>query len=272
MRPSRRVHAEPPQWGRKKLLALLAGAAMTTIALLVGLGLSIHHTLQPGGGPAPGRNVAADSADPRDQIAQRPMASAPPDASRPGPLTTKPFDALVLPAADRLGAADVSTGFPQTTQGALAQLVAIDQAALQSASVPAAQAVISAWAMPGGPTAQSWSGVRAIAEMLAAAGLPASGSPTLTVSATPAMGLVKGTVGDRYVVACVDFVVTATATTTARIAAADCQRMVWTEHGGSGGGEGRWMVGPGPEPAQPPSVWPGTEAAHAAGYLELTYE
>ena len=269
-----RGRAEPPQWGRKKLLALLAGASMTTIALLGGLGLSVHSTLQPGGGPALDRGVAAPagSADPRDQIAQRPMASAPPDASRPGPLTTRPFDALVLPGADRLGAADVSTGFPQTQEGALAQLVAIDQAALQSASVPGAQAVIRAWAMPGGPTAESWSGVRAIAEMLAAAGLPASGSPSLTVSATPAMGLVKGAVGTGYVVACVDFVVTATVTTTARIAAADCQRMVWTEHGGSDGGEGRWMVGPGLEPAQPPSLWPGTEAAHSAGYLELTYE
>ena len=86
----------------------------------------------------------------------------------------------------------------------------------------------------------------------------------LTVAATPEMGLVKGAVGSGYVVVCVDFVVTATVTSTARVAAADCQRMVWSG--------GRWLIGPGPEPAQPPSVWPGTEAAHDAGYLELTHE
>ena len=79
------------------------------------------------------------------------------------------------------------------------------------------------------------------------------------------MGLIKGTVGDRYVVACVDFVVTATVNTTARAAAADCQRMVWTPQTDAATSDagGRWMIGLGEEPAQPPSVWPGTEAALA---------
>lgn len=292
MRRRQRVAAAPTAWGRKKLLALLAGVAVTVLALLVGLGLSIHYTLQPRQSPTPDAGSAGPPGpeDAREVIAQRPMVSAPPEAAHPGPLTTKPFGVLVLPGARVLGDSGVSTGFPRTSQGALAQLIAIDQAALQSASVPGAQAVISAWALPGGPTAESWSGVKAIADLLASAGLPATGSPSLTVSATPAMGLVKGAVGDGYVVACVDFVVTATVTSTARVATADCQRMVWTPHtdaatdaaGGAaaaaddGFGErdpgGRWMVGPGEEPAPPPSVWPGTEAAHAAGYLELRYE
>ncbi len=262
----RRGVAEPADWGRKKLLLLLVGGAIGALALLVGLGLSIYYTLQPTRGPSsaqPGA-VPTGTSDQRDILAERPMPSAPPDAARPGPLTTKQFDVLVLPGAQELGAADVSTGFPKTEEGALAQLIAIDQAALQSASVPGAQAVITDWALPGGPTAESWSGVKAIAGMLSSAGLPASGSPSLTVSATPEMGLVKGTLGAEYVVACVDFVVTATVTTTARVAAADCQRMVWSD--------GRWMIGPGPEPAQPPSVWPGTEAAYSAGYSALTYE
>ena len=270
MRRRQRTMTEPPEWGRKKLLAALVAGLLTAVVLLVGLGLSIYYYTLPSDSsrtPDPGARVPA-AADPRDQLADRPMPTAPADGSRPGPLTTEPFGPLLLPGARRLGAADVSTGFPQTEQGALAQLIAIDQAALQSASVPGAQAVITAWAVPGGPTAESWSGVKAIAEMLSTADLPASGSPSLTVSATPEMGLVKGTVGSGYVVACVDFVVTATVTTTARVAAADCQRMVWTNDDRAG----RWMVGPGPEPAPPPSVWPGTEAAHSAGYLELTYE
>jgi len=269
MRRRQRPIGEPPQWGSRKLLALVVGAGLTVVALLTGLGLAIYDTFQPDRSPTPDQAALVPAAaDPRDELADRPMPTVPAAASRPGPLTTEPFESLLLPGARRLGPAGVSTGFPQTREGALAQLVAIDQAALQSASVPGAQAVITAWAVPGGPTAQSWSGVAAIAELLSAADLPASGSPSLTVSATPEMGLVKGIVGERYVVACVDFVVTATATTTARVAAADCQRMVWTDDNRAG----RWMVGPGPEPVMAPSVWPGTEAAHTAGYLELSYE
>jgi hypothetical protein len=269
---------------------VLVGAGGLAIALvLAGIGLSIYYMLHPIE-PTPAISsseaggVSAKLRDPRDVLAERPMPTANAEAAHPGPLTTKRFRALVLPGARRLGAAGVSTGFPHTPAGALAQLIAIDQAALQSASVPAAQQVITAWATPGGPTAESWSGVKAIAAMLSAAGLPDSGSPSFTVSATPELGLVKGTVGDGYAVVCVDFVVTATLTATARTAVADCQRMVWTDHDttshdatDSAGGQkrrhqgGRWLVGPGPEPAQPPSVWPGTQAAHTAGYRELRY-
>jgi len=62
-----------------------------------------------------------------------------------------------------------------------------------------------------------------------------------------------------------------TLTQTARGAVADCQRMVWqpdtTQSNGTGG---RWMVGPGAEPATPPSVWPDTDLALSVGYRDLT--
>jgi len=48
---------------------------------------------------------------------------------------------------------------------------------------------------------------------------------------------------------------------TARVALADCQRMVWQGN--------RWVIGPGREPAPPPSIWPGTDVAIDAGYKEL---
>ena len=38
-------------------------------------------------------------------------------------------------------------------------------------------------------------------------------------------------------------------------------RMVWA-------GE-RWMIGPGAEPADPPSVWPSTDLARQVGYRDL---
>ncbi|WP_310961337.1 hypothetical protein [Nocardioides terrisoli] len=265
----RRSETAGSSWGRGRLLLLLGGLVVASLLALAGMGLGIYYMLHPAHPGTAGRDhagVASSGGDARDRIAERPMPATDPDAARPGPLITAKFAVLHLPAPKRLGPVGVSTGFPHTPGGALAQLVAIDQAALQSASVPVAQRVISAWAQPGGPTAQSWSGVKAIADMLGTAGLPATGSTDLAVSASPAMGLIKGTIGDNYVVGCVDFVVTATASRTARTAAADCQRMVWSAT------DARWLIGPGAEPAQPPSIWPGTEAARAAGYAQLSYE
>ena len=34
---------------------------------------------------------------------------------------------------------------------------------------------------------------------------------------------------------------------------------------------GRWLIAEGREPAPGPSIWPGTEAAIAAGYRDLRY-
>jgi hypothetical protein len=75
------------------------------------------------------------------------------------------------------------------------------------------------------------------------------------------MGLIKGRVGPDFVVACIAFTVDVTYGGTSQRPAADCQRMLWTGD--------RWLIGPGPEPADPPSVWPGTDAAIDAGYRDL---
>ena len=110
----------------------------------------------------------------------------------------------------------------------MAQLAAIDQTALQSGTLAGAREVIRAWAVPGGPTASSWSGVRAMAEFFDAAGLSGGGNNQLAIVATPLMGQIKGSVGPDFVLPCVDFEIDVTLQQTARGAAADCQRMVWT--------------------------------------------
>jgi hypothetical protein len=143
----------------------------------------------------------------------------------------------------------------------MAQMIAIDQAALRSGSLDGVRAVIAAWAAPGGPTERTWSGVGAMASLLTGAGLSGTGSPSLSVVLTPAMGLVKGTVGEDFVVPCVDFELDVTMTRTVREAVADCERMVWTGD--------RWVIGPGKEPAPGTSVWPDTDLALDAGYRSL---
>ncbi len=99
--------------------------------------------------------------------------------------------------------------------------------------------------------------------LLDSAGLPGSGSASLQVVPRPAMGLIKGTVGTDFVVACVDFSIDITYGGTTTTVAVDCQRMLW--HGG------RWVIGPGPEPAPAEQVWPDTDAAIDAGFRDLTW-
>ena len=53
--------------------------------------------------------------------------------------------------------------------------------------------------------------------------------------------------------------------TSGQVAVADCQRMAWAPSAG------RWLVGPGVEPAPAPSIWPGTDAAIDAGWKDLRH-
>jgi hypothetical protein len=271
-----------PHWSRRKMIALLAMAALTVAVLIAGLALAVAHALNPthdgadagnaGGsigsaaGPAPaavGTGPRA-TADARDALAARPMPAVPESASHPAPVSDRdPGPPIVLPPATVTGSAGVPTGFPHTPEGAMAQLAAIDQTALQSGSLSGARAVIAAWALPGGPTTSSWSGVRAMSTLLSATGLSGGGSSQLAVVLTPLMGQIKGSVGPDFVVPCVDFELDVTLQQTARGATADCQRMVW--HGD------RWMIGSGDEPAQPPSVWPDTDLALDVGYRDLRH-
>jgi hypothetical protein len=263
-------------WGKQKVLALLVAGALAGILLLAGLGLAVFYAID----PSPTAGTPASTLPPqaaagpqrpgdqqrtrRDHLAAAPMRPAQASDAQPSVLSTRDPGSIVLPASTTTGPVAVPAGFTHTPAGALAQLAAIDTAALDSASIGGAQAVIDHWAAPGGPTAATWSGVLAMADFLSAAGLPAGKPPDLALSATPLMGLVKATDGGDWVVACVDFEVDATLARTARVAVADCQRMAWAGN--------RWVVGPGTEPAPAPSIWPGTDASIDAGYQELRSE
>ena len=100
-----------------------------------------------------------------------------------------------------------------------------------------------------------------IRSALQAAGQP-DGSPEITATFTPLAGQIKGAVGDGFVVACVLGEWQVTYRSTTRAGAADCQRMVWSG--------GRWRIGPGAQPAYPPTAWPGSEDAVRTGWHPLT--
>jgi hypothetical protein len=262
-------------------VALLAAAAAAALLLVCGLALAVYYTLNPdrhdtaphptGSLPTRPAGSGASTTAPansllqsrQDALAAKPMPSVDLAAAEPDTVSTRDPGTIVLPTATRTGPGGVPTGFGHTPAGALAQLAAIDQTAMQSGSLPGVRAVITAWAAPGGPTAQTWSGVTAMAGFLNAAGLSGAGSPQLSLVVTPLMGLIKGSVGADFVVPCIDFEFDATLTQTQRVAVADCQRMIWQTD--------RWVIGPGAEPADPPSVWPDTDTAIEVGYQDLRH-
>lgn len=161
-----------PEWSRPKMLALLIAAGGTAVLLAVGLVLAVVHAIHPHQHPVAQNTISTSGnstdgvtgnsgesgtlMDPRDALADKPMATVDEDASHPGPVSTHdPGTPITLPAPTITGPARVPTGFPHTPQGAMAQLAAIDQTALQSGTLAGAREVIRAWALPGGPTTSS---------------------------------------------------------------------------------------------------------------------
>lgn len=272
-----RSHIDDPdtEWTRHRLQVALCLVALVTAALVGGGVWSLTSMISgsPQGAPASeggdhqkaqaGRGTTTPQ-QLRHDLAARALPRAPEEAAQPGALSTARGDALEVPAPTSIGHAGVASGFPHTPEGALGQLAAIDTAALGSASVSVAQDVIDGWAMPGGPTSETWSGVEGLAALLGSAGMSADARDSIQLSVEPTMGFIKGTVGDDFVVPCIDMVITATAGSSAQpqqVAVSDCQRMTWTGD--------RWLVDAGPEPAPAPSLWPGTQASLDAGYRWL---
>lgn len=244
----------PDEWDRRKLQVLMWVAVLIAAAVVVGIAWSIR--LLTGGGHD---TTGATPGEAEGGVETTSVPGAQLDDAQPGPLSAARTGTLVMPQPRSLGQAQVATGFPRTPQGAIAQLVAIDRRALESASVVTAQDVITDWAATGGPTTQSWSGVQATVTLLSDAGLPAQGATGIQVELRPAMGLIRESTA-KGVIGCVDFVLTVTSNSSQpnRVSVADCQRMVLQS--------GRWLIGPGAEPEGAPSLWPGTQASYDAGY------
>jgi hypothetical protein len=253
-------------------LGLLLGLLYAVLGFLFGAGSTDRGTAPSptsGGSAAPSSPAAAlrssgaagDIAR-QDQLAERPMLQLPPSAARPHPLVTdRAGPPIAIPAGSHSDG-PASSGFPQTSEGALAQLAAIDVAALRDLD-PVRVRQVHAWAaMPSAVPIEEWTPAVAVNAGLAAAGRP-DGAAEISSDFTPLAGQIKGTVGNSFVVACVLGELQVTYRSTARAGAGDCQRMVWRG--------GRWRIGPGAQPAYAPSAWPGSADAVRAGWRVLTH-
>lgn len=264
----RRAVAGP--WGRNRLQAMLAAITVALGLLTTGLGMAVWSSLanpdQATLMPPP--SVATIPVSVRDRIAAAPMTDVDEAAAftpDPAPVTVPQ---IVVPIASiEAGPVGVPAGFPRTPQGAVGQLAAIEKTVLESMSLLVTRDIHRAWVEPGGPTVGEWELTRHVASFLAA-GRQGGQQKDLTtlVTATPAAGLVKGSDGPDWTVACVLMDVQVAIRTEARMGYGSCSRMQWHPV------EQRWLIGAGTPPAPAPSTWPGSVAAAEAGWLAWTEE
>ena len=254
---------------RRRLLRTLLLVALAGVSLLGGLGYAVSSAVTSVGRPQTPTPVAAGQAARqlppgqarRDAIAAAPMLAASPEAGRSGTPANSPAPAITIPPAGKVGPARIATGFPQTPEGAIGQLAAIETTVLQSMSIAQARTVYRAWSVPDAPPVQSWELIANIQAFLGSGAGQYGDDLTVVVVAAPVAAQVKGLDGQDWVVACVLLDVKARIATAARIAYGHCARMQWSTDNG-----GRWVIASGTAPARAPSTWPGTDLASEAGW------
>lgn len=253
----------PGVWSRQRLAAVLCVAAVAMLTLLAGLGITaVRLLLATDAAPAEPPDLAGQaSPDRRDQIAAAPMVEVPAEAGFTPDPALEPAPPIRIPiATNGRGPAGVATGFPQTPEGAIGQLAAIEQAVLETMSLPVAREVHDAWTLPGAPAFEEWEMTDNVQSFLRSGKQGGQEmDATTVVVATPAMAMVKGIDGPDWVVACVLLDIEVSIRTDARMGYGHCARMQWTD--------GRWQIAPGVAPARAPSAWPGSAAAVEAGWL-----
>ncbi|MGV8967708.1 MAG: hypothetical protein ACOH2F_15690 [Cellulomonas sp.] len=259
---------ETPGWNRRRLLAVVIAMVLVVVSCLVGLVYAVHGAVASSGTSHDddGAAAAVDSLPSgqarRDAIATAPMLRVTPQDSRGGTPAASPAPTIGVPAATRLGPAEVPTGFGRTVEGAVGQLAAIATTVLQGMSIQQVRAVHEQWSAPGAPAVEEWALLAAVQAFLGSDAGPHIDKPGTAVITVPSAAQIKGSDGDGWVVACVLLDVIVTVVTQARAAYGYCERLQWAED--------RWVIAPGTAPVSAPSTWPGTDLATAAGWRTWT--
>jgi hypothetical protein len=199
-------------------------------------------------------------------LATRLMLWLPAEAAQPHALTTRQAGpAIAIPAPSTEAGQWIPTSFPRSPEGALAQLVALDQAGVAGGDPDTYARAYADVALPGAPDVTGSGMHTVLSHFRRAAGVAAGEvAAGLSVRYEVTHGLIKGTTGDGgFAVVCVlgqlSTDVHGYGTT---LGIGDCQAMRWT----SGG----WRISDGPRAAYASSAWPGTAEAVNAGYRALS--
>jgi hypothetical protein len=254
-------------------LAAGAGVAVVLVGLLIAELLSAHPPASLPGTPVPGDGGWDWSGE--AALASRPMPYLPPQAAAPqtlatpAPGTQKP--ALDLPAPRTTGGW-IATGFPDTPQGALAQLIALDTPGLRGADPTVYHRAYASLSVPGSPAPNTARLSGYLVDTRSSAKIAPTGPVAdLSFSFDPTHGLVKGVLDDgRYAVVCVLGEYTADYQgRMVSVGVGDCQAMRFLPDATSPTG-GNWRISPGPAAAPAPDAWPGSQDALTVGYQEIS--
>ena len=254
------------EWSRRRLLILLGILVAVVLLLLAGLAYVVvygaNSNSTSAGLDSPGQKTWPVGADGvrgdayRDAVAAEPMLQTDEADMRPAaPALDEPRRIVIEPATKR-GPAKVPSGFDHTPEGAVAQLAAIEVAALTPMSVGYARDVHHQWAMDGA-SFDRWGIAEAIQSFHISAGT-VDGDGAVSLTAKPVGAQIKGTDGPDWVLACVQLDVTVVVVEQVRFGYGYCERMQWFDS--------RWMIAPGAPAAQAPSTWPSSERSRDAGW------
>lgn len=257
----------PDEWSRNRLLVAMGAVVAAVLVLLGGLSYAVITALRAGpGGTSPSVRVVEQTwpihADGtrgsryRDAVAAEPMLRTDPDDMEPTAPALGRMPRMMIGPSTSVGPAGVPTGFDHSPEGAVAQLTAIEIAALAPMSVEHARDVHDVWAMDGA-SFERWEIAQAIQAFHTHAGT-VDDDGTVSLSATPVGARIKGTDGPDWVLSCVQLDVTAVVVEQVRFGYGHCERMQWNYD--------RWMIAPGTPPVPAPSTWPRSERSLEAGW------
>ncbi|OLM09387.1 hypothetical protein Ae706Ps2_6408 [Pseudonocardia sp. Ae706_Ps2] len=264
---------------RRRALLTLAGAALLVLALLVGVVVSVTSMFTSNSSESPGSAGSGSSASPgpvgassgsgpeaEAALARRPMLDLPPQAAMPHTLSTRSAGPpITLPEPEQVSGVLVPTGFPDSEEGAIAQVIELARAGFSGADPQVWAQTYNSMAEPGATTAEQTPAARNFVGLRRAAHMRETGplSFGMTISWTPTSALVKGRTDDgTYIVACV----------LGELVADNKGRVV-----NAGWGtclpmrrvDDQWRIASGPAAADAPAAWPGSDEAVAAGYRDI---
>lgn len=259
----------PAPWSQRRLLVVLAAV---TVLLVVAAGTAGYYSLRvilnrgPGGASV---LATSDGQMRRDSIAAAPMLNVVPDSMYPATPTAVVAPRFAIPANHGLGPDGVPTGFPHTSEGAVAQLGAIGTRVFSTMSMPLVTSIYRDWAIPGGMGASAWPLTDDVQQFLSGAQAASTMPAGVTISAIPSGAMVKGTDGPDWVLACVLWQISETGGQPVSLGYGFCERMQWVPNPRATDA-GRWEIAPGKPAAAAPDTWPGTAIAAQAGWKTWT--
>ncbi|HEY1973823.1 MAG TPA: hypothetical protein VGH89_38140 [Pseudonocardia sp.] len=166
----------------------------------------------------------------------------------------------------------IAGGFPDTPQGAVAQLAALTSQGLRGGDPEVYQRAYDRLAAPGAPSSASAAITAQLVQMRATAHLAPTGPVAdLALSFTTTHAQIKGVLdGGRYAVVCVlgELSTTYQDRPISTLGVGDCQAMRWLADSTSPTGGG-WRISPGAAAAASPNAWPGSQDAINAGFREI---